>query len=577
MPGVNYTEDQAKAAAAQVLAGLYEAVVDPANHASLFEAMDAILDSSHENLEKQEQDWRAFFHRHFAHAAQFLEAGAGSNVDSPIVFVDKQIVPTAILDSSFAVVAENELFNGLCSRETSSLAGAFVSPEDERRLHELLTSASPDSVLVRVCLKRQQPVFAVAARQNLLSRGGEAKSFIALKIAKAIWTPGLEPLLTSTYFLTPAEVSVLQCLIETGSVAAAAAKRQRSIRTIRTQLTQIYDKIGVSGQTELALYLATLAQLTSRAKRPSDIGIEWNKLAEDEFERGELDLAAVSLRWIKYGDPKGIPVLLMHNTSPPDMTPDFRRECRNRGICVIGVHRPRLKGRLRATAKQDLPELLAGYQAVLDVEGLSAAVIAGHCSAGLYTLMFSRAYPERCLGTVLVDTGVPFERRGELLALAKPLRRSFYPARYFPEVLLVPHRLFAKDFHSSPEGEARVIDYFFEGSPEDQELTRTDRRWYEVTRRIIAYSFEDVRTLVANVCRWAGNWAELLELDPKLRVIFVHGERNHLFTLDRIEAKAATLANAHVVTGQGGQLAVYQNPSLFAEGVKQAIGGAASK
>ncbi|MEM6544704.1 MAG: alpha/beta hydrolase [Pseudomonadota bacterium] len=571
MSGANYTEDQAKAAAAQVLTGLYEAVVDPANHASLFEAMDAILDSSCENLETQEEDWRAFFHRHFAHAAQFLEATAGGSVASPIVFVDKQLVPTAILDSSFAVVAENELFSELSDGELSSLMGAFVVPEDERRLLELLSNPSSGPALVRVCLKPKEPVFAVAESQKMLGTAGDTQSFIALKIAKATWTSGLEPLLTATYFLTPAEVAVLRSLIETGAVAAVAAERQRSIRTIRTQLTQIYDKIGVSGQTELALYLATLAQLTSSARKPSDIGIEWNKLAEEEFERGELDLDTVSLRWIKYGDPKGVPVLLMHNTTPPDMTPDFRAECRAKGVCVIGVHRPQMKGSLRTTAKQDLPELLAGYQAILDVEGLAAAVVAGHCSAGLYTLMFSRAYPERCLGTVLVDTGVPFERRGELLALPKPLRRSFYPARYFPEVLLVPHRLFARDFHGSPEGEARVIDYFFEGSPEDQELTRTDRRWYEVTRRIIEYSFEDVRTLVANVCRWAGNWAHLLELDPKLRLVFVHGESNRLFALERIEAKAVTLPNASVVVGQAaGQLAVYQEPSLFVEGIKRA-------
>ena len=568
-------DEAARSAAAEVLAGLYEAVVDPLHRDSLINAMDAFLETAPEDLEHEASDWRELFKRHFSHAAQILDAPAASTAESPIVFVDKQLVPAIVLTDTLSTVAENELFSTLRGGESWSLQERLAAPADERRLARLLSSSDMEATLLRLAGPADAPpLFAIASRQLLLGNGGLAQHHLVIKIAKATWTADLEPLLASAYHLTPAEIAVLQSLVETGSIAAVAKERERSVRTIRTQLTQIYGKMDVSGQTELALYLATLSQLTTSARRPSDIGLDWNESLTGECGKGELTLRNAHYAWIRYGDPTGIPVVMFHSTTPPDMTPDFRRTCAEHGLRIIAIHRPQRDAKLRGRSADGPEDLAEDYRAILDAEGIDQAVFAGHCSGGLYALACASAFPERCSGLVLIDTGVPFRSRAELKSLPKAPRRTFYSARYLPEVLLVPHRLFANDFKGSPEGEARVIDYFFEGSPEDQELTRTDRRWYEVTRRIIAYSFEDVRCLVADVCRWASDWSTLLEKQSDTPLVFLHGENNRLFTLERVEQVSSGLPNATVLTGRGaGQLAVYQHPVLFAEAVHSLIEG----
>ena len=166
-----------------------------------------------------------------------------------------------------------------------------------------------------------------------------------------------------------------------------------------------------------------------------------------------------------------------------------------------------------------------------------------------------------------MDTGVPFRSRRELLALPRSVRRTFLPARYFPEVLNVPHRIIAGNFRKSQSGEARVVDYFFDDSPADRSLTRTDRKYYEITRDIIAYSFEDIDRLVGDVCRWASDWSPLLEHVCELHdLTFLHGAENTMFKVDPILefAQQQRSASVHVVENVG-QLLAYVDPESFIE------------
>jgi hypothetical protein len=180
---------------------------------------------------------------------------------------------------------------------------------------------------------------------------------------------------------------------------------------------------------------------------------------------------------------------------------------------------------------------------------------------------------------ILIDTGLPFTGRKELMALPKSLRRTFLPARYIPEVLLVPHRIFATNFRRSAAAEAAVVDYFFEDDPVDQMLTRTNRHYYEITRRIIEYSFEDVDRLVADVTRWAKDWSGLLRVIDTHRIHFIHGANNNLFSAEKIQTWVKTQSHATAEIAQGkGQLQLYQDPDIFTRAVSAIIkGGTASR
>lgn len=556
-------------AAAEVLRGLYEAIADPSQFDGLLQAMDDFLDAGPDGLEADQADWKQMFRDHFGRVGQFLDVDADRAEESPIVHVDKQVVPAAVIDRNYSIIARNELFDRIHRIEDGSLSEMFTTPNDRRRLERLLkVNGNAEPVLISMTLPMSEtPIFAIASRAELLDPRGSVSTFATLKVVKASWNATLAPLLETAYGLTTAEIEILEGLVETGAIRHVAESRSRSVRTVRTQLTRVFGKLGLSSQTELALFLATLTQLMTSTGKPSDIGKSWIDPLSKELTRHTLSVGNRELAYVKYGVPYGTPVLLIHSTTPPQMTPEFRRACAESNLRVIGVHKPGSGGASARSANDGPAELSGDYDAILQAEGLDRAHIAGHCSGGLYALQFAQDYPARTAGVILIDTGVPFTGRRELLALPKSFRRTFLPARYIPEVLIVPHRIFAANFKRSQVGEARVVDYFFEDSPADQKLTRTDRTYYEITRQIIEYSFEDVDRLVADVCRWARDWSPLLE-KTSAPIIFCHGDQNNLFNVTRIEAFAKDRKNTELVIVEGsGQLQVYHDTHSFPRAV----------
>ncbi len=564
----------AKVAATQVLSGLYQAIADHAQIDAILNAMDDFLDSNPEGLEAGEADWKSMFREHFGRVGQFLDVDPPVEKDSPIVHVDKQVVPALVMNRHHEVIAFNELFLKITDGPITSLRDAFTTPNDKRRLEQLAsTNGTAASILISLTLPNATgPVFVVATKNDLLEVTGRSGPFVALKVARATWNPDLVPLLEAAYGLTPAEIEILEGLVEGGSVSSVAIERERSVRTVRTQLTHIFGKLGLSSQTELALFLATLTQLMTKEKSPSDIGKSWQSLSSDDIARHKISIAGRDVAYLKYGDPDGVPVLMLHSTTPPEMIPEFRKECRRAGLNVVAIHKPGSGGSSPRPAQDGPAELAADYAAVLDAENIDRAIIAGHCSAGLYALQFADTYKSRSQAVILIDTGVPFKNRRELMKLPKSLRRTFLPARYIPEVLVVPHRIFAANFRRSAAGEARVVDYFFQDCPVDQNLTRTDRTYFEITRQIIQYSFEDVDRLVADVCRWAKDWSDLLDARAGRPTIFLHGAENRMFEADKIIERASkTEGFSARIVDDCGQLQCYQMPKLFTQAIAQLL------
>lgn len=563
---------RARVAAADVLSGLYEAVADHTRLDGLLQGMDDFLEANADGLESGNADWKRMFREHFGRVGQFLDSDLGDHREAPIVFLERQVVPAATLNRNVDIVAANQLFVGMVNEEIQSLAGTFTTPADEKRFFDLCrANGSAVPALISFTLpEAHTPIFVVASKSPHLDLPAQMGPLITIKAAKATWNPDIVPLLESAYGLTHAEIEVLEGLVESGSVATVADQRERSVRTVRTQLTHIFSKLGLASQTELALFLATLTQLMTKERRPSEIGDDWIKTSGDEMTSHMAESDGQRLAYVKYGDPEGQPVLMLHSTTPPQMTPDFRAACRAAGLLMIGCHKPGAAGGTECPAKAGPYDLADSYRAVLDAEGIEAAIIAGHCSGGLYALAVAKAFRDRVDGVILVDTGVPLKKRSDLLSLPRSIRRTFIPARYMPEILLVPHRIFAANFKRSAAGEARVVDYFFQDSPADQALTRVDRKYYEITRQTIEYSFADIERLVADVCRWASDWSELLELPAGMPCAFVHGEANTMFSGDRIRHFVQTNSHFSLYSAEDkGQLQIYQDPSMFLQAINE--------
>ncbi len=491
-------------------------------------------------------------------------------------FVESQAGAAAVVDRHGRLVAANAAFLttfALASPSGAALSDLFASTDDEARFQTIARTGRNrpgGKTIVSVALPdSDRPTALLVGHQTNLSGYRPEAPLLGAVLIQPQWTQELGTLLSDAFHLTAAEIETLELFMDCGSVQGIAERRGRSVRTVRTQLSRVFAQIGVSGQTELALFLAALSQLQPADRDLSPTAPVARHGSPDAITHRVVSTAAGPLEVLEYGAPDGRPVLLLQSTHPPQMTAPLRHHLRAVGLRMIAPLKPG-SGRSVQLGSDAGPDVLAPlYRDVMVAVGVERAVIAWQASGGLYALSFAKRWPGMTQAVALLDTGVPFASKRELLRLPSGIRRTMLPARYFPDMLFLPHRLVADTFAQSAKGEAKVVDYFFEGSPEDQALTRTDRAFYDITRDIIAHSFEDTDRLVRDVSRWASDWrADLSDVAAQGRVRFIHGAGNTMFDIAKIEqALAAGMPHADLVTLAGGQLAAYQSPDQVAKAI----------
>ncbi|MEM7728440.1 MAG: hypothetical protein AAF311_04110 [Pseudomonadota bacterium] len=558
-------------AAADVLSGLYEAIADNTRFETMFKAMDDFLDADPVDLELKGADWKNVFRTHFSRVSHYMENDVENGLESPIVHVDRQLVPSAVLNRSLDIVASNPMFDALNISGQSNIGETISTPKGRRELEKLFVdNGDPAQILLSLLIDGEaRPVFIVAKRENLCHVSGQADAYVSIRAAKAVWNNDIAPLLETAYDLTSAEVEVVRGLVETGSVNKVASQRKRSVRTVRTQLTNVFAKLGLSTQTELTLFLATLTQMIGQDRRLAGGETGDASMVPDGTTLKTVSADGQTVSYLTYGLSDGRPVLMIQPSVPPSQTREFRDICTRHGLRMIVPFKPG-SGATDPRPPEHGPEQMAkSYMAILNQEAITSVTVAGQASGGLYALEFAARYRSRVEGVLLVDTGVPFRGRKELMKLPQSARRTFLPARYLPDILLVPHKIIASNFRRSLAGEARVVDYFFADSDADTRLVRTDRKYYDITKRIIAYSFEDIGRLVADVCRWAQDWSHLFARLTDLPIVFLHGSANTLFSLENVEDLARRNENMSVISVEDeGQLQLYRQPEMFVTAVE---------
>jgi DNA-binding CsgD family transcriptional regulator/pimeloyl-ACP methyl ester carboxylesterase len=130
---------------------------------------------------------------------------------------------------------------------------------------------------------------------------------ILIRVLANPWNVRVSRMLREAFGLTDAEVEIAQLLYEYSDPAAVADARGTSLRTVRNQLQQIFDKTQASGQVELVRLLALLCANTADRASPQagwqdPLGRE--RIFEDRLGR------RIAYSWM--GKEGGRPALLIH-------------------------------------------------------------------------------------------------------------------------------------------------------------------------------------------------------------------------------------------------------------------------
>lgn len=126
----------------------------------------------------------------------------------------------------------------------------------------------------------------------------------------------------------------------------------------------------------------------------------------------------VRLEYTERGDPRGIPVILLHGFTDSWRSWDLASPHLPSSLRVFALTQRGHGGSDRPEAGYRPAEFAADVAAFLDVMGIDSAVVVGHSMGGIVAQRFAIDYPTRTRGLVLVSTFAPVRNH--------PMFRDFY-------------------------------------------------------------------------------------------------------------------------------------------------------
>ncbi|MCP5179874.1 MAG: alpha/beta fold hydrolase [Pseudomonadales bacterium] len=338
-----------------------------------------------------------------------------------------------------------------------------------------------------------------------------------LQTSELVWTPNLSSLLAESFSLTKAERSVVRLLAEGCSVEQAAAARNASIATVRTQLQSIYQKTRVSGLTELVRLVIGLAAFS-----PSDARIEEESLSAGRpapYPRAEhrhlLTLPdGRTLDYAVFGAKGGRPLLLLHDGICGNGWPASAiDEARRLGLQIISPLRPGY-GRsepLRTRRRDTLNTIVKDILYLLDYLGIDSVVIVAKVLGSASGTRLMAIAPERVSGMLAVVPALPIEKQDyaglstqhRMLVHAvhanPTLLRYFVRARYALYERYGIHAFLAKVYKSTADREVLADPDCLSAIVHGARAcgTRSFRAYYGDVRE----PFDDMHTVAAAITR----------------------------------------------------------------------------
>ncbi len=255
------------------------------------------------------------------------EPGAAPVAVSPPPEPEPPGVGVVMVAASGAVCAWNPAGEAVFLQRLGALSAGgatFFSPVNHEALDQARRRlAAGGQVIVKFTAAADEaPCFAYVTgeadlpaglRAGLSPAGPEparlAIVFPAVEASDRLWAN-----LRRSFGLTPAETRLAAKLKEGLSLRDAAQALGVSVNTVRNQLRAVFDKVGLTRQSDL---VKALTELSALAGALGEVSAEAISATEDGAVRTApplrfLELGDRRLAWREYGDPTGRPALVVH-------------------------------------------------------------------------------------------------------------------------------------------------------------------------------------------------------------------------------------------------------------------------
>lgn len=568
----------------ELVSRIYEGALNPSQYNSVFKAWDQHFQEILESEGNQSQnispefDWADEFVGHFEKAGEMFDQLLPRQLQSPDVLVSSLPYPAFTIDNSGRFISANPYCNHVFKNELPArVFDLALDIDSSNRIAKMLAalnrSGRPETItptLIRFYTEQShEPQIMVCETLESPKEGQKGETAVLLfKSILAVWNQDVEQALTNAFDLTPAELDLIGNLYKGLTIKEISEWKQRSQATLRTQLSSILNKTGTKSQNSLARMVVSLVHMISH--KNNENFQDRSALLNGEYP--DIKKATVELsngliqEYAEFGAANGRPFLFIQPTSKPAFTSEDIAHIKKQNLRIIIPVQP---GNGRTSkfplflSSIDRAELYIEFLNRLNIEHFHCG---GHTSGGIYALEISKKIPDRCKAVLLVDTGAPLKTPKQIFEMHVAPRRLFVAARFFPKATITPMKYMAADFYASEDGERRAIEYFYDGSPADQKIMREPKYW-EQTRRNLAYSFHNVPQISVDVAIWARNNSGLFNAVVKNTPIrFFHGAKNLMMRAKYIQTFCNTHENATCrLTPEIAQLNMYAAHDDFVE------------
>ena len=380
------------------------------------------------------------------------------------------------------------------------------------------------------------------------------------------WPESFEAEMVQQLDLSAAELRVARGLFEGRTAQEISDDLGRSLPTIRSHIKVLLQKTGTRRQTELVQFLTILRQVS--------VGATSERRTENttEFEQTELTGPSGRLQVIRYG--AGKPVLYFTTSSRPEESAGVRNALSSAGLRIIAPARPGF-GESDPVEGDTSSALLDEWLDMLLALTGPNPVLAGHREGGIVAAQAAQRILSRgdtIAGLALISTGAPARDLAQFENTPASIRRSFLGAHIAAPALRLGYKTAARLYKSSAVGQDKIIRFFHKDSPADRRKL-VHPEFYEITRDLLSYCFQNTDQIVRDIALWGSDWSEALDaVSSAVPTIFIHGT-DHVFHLwENIEGYAERIDRVSICpVHDAGQLALYECSGVVAEAIAELV------
>lgn len=415
------------------------------------------------------------------------------------------------------------------------IALCYASGSDTRRFPELLEAVHD--------LVRQSPRTAAALLEPLEPHVHQAAAIAEQMSAQ--WSEQLAATLREIFGFSDAELQIIAGLMQGESLADMAARRQRSLHTVRTQMKHLLARSPCRNQSELLQLVRGLALVVPGAAVPTQAPSAITTVLADGSQ----------LCHYEYGAPDGRPVLLLHTALlGPELPSTVDRAARECGLRLLALARPGYSGSSPMIGPDpDLSHTCARIAEWLAARALPPLPVVGNVVGVIYAHALARICPDR-LTHVFVSAGpVPLG-----WATTRPLpmtRRVWLQLLRRKPGLVLPFARLGVGYVR--KGSARRFLQTAYPGPSTDAATLTQRGFVEgLVPAVDSAVGAGAERFVEAVSLQCHDWSELCR--HPLPVTVMHGEDDDIVALDDVRAfypDAAVYPQP-----DAGQLLLYRRP-----------------